>query len=224
MLDGRQALDLALDLARMPTLADAMRAHPLPADTLVVIRIAADCSETCSEAVRATGLKSTTIRDACVFYLQQILLASDADSHRVLGVQPGATRSEMREHMRWLLKWLHPDKDRDEWESVFAERVLKAWREAGARQSRQTDAQRREFASIRSAGVRRRSNHPIQRWIAMPLPGSAAAQVRRRRIVAMALVCVLGLAIALTSMFAPFPTLLATGSPVDIQGSARGAD
>jgi hypothetical protein len=221
MLDGRQALDLALDLARMPTLANAMRAHPLPADTLVVIRIAADCPETCSEAVRTTGLKATTIRDACVFYLQQILLASDADSYRVLGVQPGATRSEMREHMRWLLKWLHPDKDRDEWESVFAERVLKAWREAGARQSRQPNAERGELASIRSAGVRRRSKH--QRWIAMPLHGATSAHVRRRRIVAMALVSVLGLAIALTSMFAPFPTLLATGSPVDIQDSAEGA-
>jgi hypothetical protein len=40
----------------------------------------------------------------------------------------------------------------------------------------------------------------------------------------MALVCLLGLAIALTSMFAPFPTVLATGSPVDIRSVAPGAN
>jgi hypothetical protein len=208
----------------MPTLADAMRAHPLPADTLVVIRIAAECPETCREAVQATGLASAAIRDACVFYLQQILLASAADSYRVLGVQPGATRSEMREHMRWLLTWLHPDRDRDEWESVFAERVLKAWREVGARQGGQTNAPRGALASARSARGRRRTKLPIQRWIAMPLRAPAAAHVRRRRIVAVALVGMLGLAIALASVFVPLPALLMTGSPVDIQSSAQGAN
>ena len=52
MLEGRLALDFALELTRMPTLATAMRAQPLPPDTLVVIRIAAGCSETTARSRR----------------------------------------------------------------------------------------------------------------------------------------------------------------------------
>jgi hypothetical protein len=78
-LTGRQAaLDLALNLARMPTLAPAMRAQPIPPDTLVVIRLAAGCAATTREAIKATGLPVNTLRDASVFYLQEILLASEA--------------------------------------------------------------------------------------------------------------------------------------------------
>src|SRR5262249_47587982 len=34
--------------------------------------------------------------------------------------------------MRWLLQWLHPDRNRNSWDAVYAERVLKAWREVSA--------------------------------------------------------------------------------------------
>ena len=34
--------------------------------------------------------------------------------------------------MRWLLKWLHPDHNHNSWDAVYAERVLKAWREVSA--------------------------------------------------------------------------------------------
>jgi hypothetical protein len=177
VIEGRRALDLALDLARMPTLGESMRAHPLPPDTLVVIRIAAGCEETSRQAVRATGLSASVIRDACVFYLEHVLLASDADSHRILGVWPGAPRSEMREHMRWLLKWLHPDGNQNEWESVFAGRVLKAWREAGAK--KQTDSPGRNAAGASRNSTAAPRPQPPNRWIAVPL-SSATGRGRMR--------------------------------------------
>ena len=34
--------------------------------------------------------------------------------------------------MRWLLQWLHPDRNNNSWDAVYAERVLKAWREVSA--------------------------------------------------------------------------------------------
>jgi hypothetical protein len=34
--------------------------------------------------------------------------------------------------MRWLLEWLHPDRNHNSWDAVYAERVLKAWREVSA--------------------------------------------------------------------------------------------
>jgi hypothetical protein len=57
-----------------------------------------------------------------------MLLRPDADSYRVLGLPPDASRELARRHMQCLLQWLHPDVNRD-WDSVYAERVLKAWRE-----------------------------------------------------------------------------------------------
>lgn len=177
MLEGRQALDLALDLARAPTLVPAMRAHPLPPDVLVLIRIAAGCQETCRAAVSATGRTPSVITEACIFYLQQILFAPEADSHRVLGVQPGASRKTMRDHMRWLLKWLHPDRNGADWESVFATRVLKAWRDvsAGGRQDptiEEPAAQSGRFPST------------IHRWIELPLSEGGGVSRRKQRLAA----------------------------------------
>jgi hypothetical protein len=60
-----------------------------------------------------------------------VLLRRDADPYRVLGLQPGASRELARRHLRCLLQWLHPDVNRD-LDSVYAERVLKAWREVSA--------------------------------------------------------------------------------------------
>jgi hypothetical protein len=164
MLEGRLALDLALDLARMPTLGTVMRTHPLPPDTLVLIRIAAGCPETIDDAVRATGVSAGAIRDASVLYLQNVLFAVDADSRRVLGVDHCATRGEMREHLRWLMIWLHPDGNRAGWESIFAERVLRAWRDAGM-----PDGVHRFADGESDGGPPRSTTRPVHRWIALPL-------------------------------------------------------
>jgi hypothetical protein len=203
MLEGRQALDLALELARMPTLAAAMRRHPLPPDVLVVIRVAAGCPDTSREVARLTGLGAASAREACVLYLQQILLARDADSYRVLGVARGAPRKQMREHMRWLLKWLHPDRNQDEWESVFAERVLKAWRDLGSSSvPAQTSAGER-FVRGSTTRARRRRPIPAQRWVALPLPPVLASSSWTRKRVLAVTVGVVGLAVALALAFSP---------------------
>lgn len=209
MLEGRQALNLALDFARMPTLVEVMRAQPLPPDTLVVIRIAAGCHETCREAERVTGLHAAMIKEACVLYLQKVLFAPNADSHRVLGVQPDAPRAVMREHLRWLLKWLHPDANQDEWDSVFAERVLKAWRDAGSRKHAPQSDSGHAIAPWRSQRASRRSRRFIQRWVEIPLsPTSPPERAKRRRVMAMTIAAILGLAIAVTSVSTPLPKLL----------------
>lgn len=119
----------------MPALAAQARQQPLPDGILDVIRIAAGCKETLEEAARQSGKEPRFINVAAEFYVQQVLLFPTADSHRVLGVRPGAPREEMRTHMRWLMTWLHPDRARADWQTVFARRVLAAWREAGSRSS-----------------------------------------------------------------------------------------
>jgi hypothetical protein len=113
----------------MPALAEPMRRAALPLDVTTVIRIAGGCAPSLGKAVQRTGQSRTRIVEACGFYLQQVLLHPAADSHRVLGLGPGASRSLAREHRNWLLKWLHPDVRPNGWEAIYAQRVVRAWRE-----------------------------------------------------------------------------------------------
>jgi hypothetical protein len=130
-MSGARGIDLALDLARMPTLAQSIENCPLPTDIFEVMRIAAGSPEVCQLASQATGQPAAVLIEAARFYLQQVLLQPDADPYRILGLRPGASRELARRHMHCLLQWLHPDVNRD-WDSVYAKRVLKAWRELSA--------------------------------------------------------------------------------------------
>ncbi len=129
---GPRGIDLALDLARMPSLAHSIDKTPLPEDIFDVMRIAAGTPEVCQSASRATGQSVSTVIEAARFYLQQMVLRPDADPFHVLGLPPGASRELARRHLRCLLQWLHPDVNKD-WDSIYTERVLKAWREVSAR-------------------------------------------------------------------------------------------
>src|SRR5205823_3482880 len=108
-MGGQRALDLALDLLRTPAFAASMANSPLPNDVLEVIRIAAASPDACRAAASVTGQPESTLIEAARFYVQQILLRPDADCYRVLGIRPEDSRESARVHMRWLLKWLHPD-------------------------------------------------------------------------------------------------------------------
>ena len=122
-------IELALDLARMPALARSSVVPPLPPNIIELLRIAAASPEACQAAVAQTGEPRHVVIEAARFYLQQVLFRPDADCYRILGIQPAASRATAREHMRWLLEWLHPDRNNNSWDAVYAERVLKAWRE-----------------------------------------------------------------------------------------------
>jgi hypothetical protein len=122
-------IDLALDLTRMPALARSSGVPAIPANIIELMRIAAGSPEACEAAVARTGEPTQVVIEAARFYLQQILLRPDADCYRVLGIAPTASRATARNHMRWLLEWLHPDRNKNSWDAAYAERVLKAWRE-----------------------------------------------------------------------------------------------
>jgi hypothetical protein len=128
-MEQGHAIDFALDLFRLPALARTSVSPPLPPNILELIRIAAACPEACEAAVARTGEPRGILIEAARFYLQQVLFRAGADCYRILGIEPGASREKARNHMRWLLEWLHPDRNGDSWDAVYAERVLKAWRE-----------------------------------------------------------------------------------------------
>jgi hypothetical protein len=125
-------IELALDLARLPALARSSAAPPLPPNIVELMRIAAAAPEACQTAAAQTGEPKPVVIEAARFYLQQVLFRADADCYRILGIKPTASRAMARDHMRWLLEWLHPDRNHNSWDNVYAERVLKAWREVSA--------------------------------------------------------------------------------------------
>lgn len=124
---SRCAIEFALDLARMPALARSCGSMPLPTDVLDAMKLAAGDENVCRSAMQATRADRATLVAAARFYMQHLLFHPDADSYRTLGLLPDASVEEARVHMAVLLQWLHPDRNQ-ELESLYAERVLRAWR------------------------------------------------------------------------------------------------
>ena len=85
---------------------------------------------------QSVGRSRETVREAAAFFIEQILLFPDADSYRVLGARPEATNGELRRNMALLLRWLHPDLDRQGERSVFAARVTRAWNDLKTQERR----------------------------------------------------------------------------------------
>lgn len=171
---SQRAIDVALDLARMPAFAPSMSAAPLPADILEVIRIAAESPEACRAAALATGEPEPVLVEAARFYLQQVLFREEADCYRILGIRPGESHAAARAHMRWLLRWLHPDHNRG-WDAVYAKRIVKAWREvsnesAAAGDSRPTAGGLGSRGQVKPSinGAKHLSSSVRLPWIARP--------------------------------------------------------
>ena len=149
------ALRLAIDLVHVPSRAAALRRERLPNDIDVLLRIASGDTAVIKEAARATGREEPVIRDAATFFVEQVLLAPDSDSYRVLGVTPFATAEEMRRNMALLMHWLHPDLSADPHRSVLAQRVSGAWETLKTVERRAVYDQAR-LAELKVADKRRR--------------------------------------------------------------------
>jgi hypothetical protein len=124
---GVGALHHAMALSAAPLVAAAMRAQPLPDDVLWLFQIAAADGVAVQRAVDATGASADRVREAAALYIQHVVFAPDADHYRILAVTKDAPQVRIREHFGWLMKWLHPDRLANDWESKFAQRVIAAW-------------------------------------------------------------------------------------------------
>ncbi len=126
-MPGASAVRTALDLMHVPTRVRLIRKSPLPPDVGVLISIAAGESEALSGAANATGRSPGEIANAAAFFIEQILLAPESDSYRMLGAASHAPAGELRHNMALLMQWLHPDKNLSADRTVFASRVALAW-------------------------------------------------------------------------------------------------
>jgi ketosteroid isomerase-like protein len=127
MAGAGHALEQALAYYRAPAMLAAAAQRPLPEDVLVLLRLAAGDAGQAALSAEACGESPRHVAEAAVFFVQQVMFAPEADPHRVLGVNPGAPAARIREHYRWLVRWLHPDRNADDWDSVYTDRVTRAW-------------------------------------------------------------------------------------------------
>lgn len=126
---GTGALEQALAYTASPGLLPGARAAGLPDDVLVLLRLAAGDEECLSRESARLHQPARKLHDAAVFYIQQVLFAPGADSYRVLGARADIADARLREHYRWLVRWLHPDRNVNDWEAVYLDRVNQAWRQ-----------------------------------------------------------------------------------------------
>jgi DnaJ domain len=148
-MNAAATVRVAVDLLHFPSQVRRIRSASLPDEVVVLLRIASGDEETTSQAADAVGRSRETVREAAIFFVEQILLAPDADSYRVLGARPEATTGELRHNMVLLLRWLHPDRDRREERTVFAARVTGAWNDLKTEERRASydRLRRRELAA-----------------------------------------------------------------------------
>lgn len=121
------AIAVAVALAAAPDRADVVRASRMPEGVLDVIRVAAGDVTLGEEIAARVGVSRRDLEDACAHFAHAVMFHPDADYFQVLGVAPDADEDLLKQHFRWLLKWLHPDRDPEGWVSTYAERVNIAW-------------------------------------------------------------------------------------------------
>ena len=126
-MDDWAALRLALEMVHMPWRVRLVRSQPLPDGVPLVLQVATGDPEREKAAVEATGRSGDAVRRAATFFIEQVLLAPDADSYRVLGASPSATSGELRQNLASLMRWLHPDIAHQGEPSIFAARIAAAW-------------------------------------------------------------------------------------------------
>lgn len=125
-----ESVSLALAFHRSPAqFPDLLHGHaPLPAGMGVLLRLAGGALPQ-AEGIGQPFVAADELQAAAKFFIEQVLLAHDADYYRTLGVGEAATLDEIKEHHR-LLMWLyHPDRgnNTDEWRDIFATRINLAY-------------------------------------------------------------------------------------------------
>jgi hypothetical protein len=150
------ALQLALDLHRVPWRVRLVRTEPLPGGMSRLLTVAAgDDPASEAAAVAALGRPPEAVRDAATFFIEQILLAPGTDSYRVLGAGPAASTGELRHHMALLMRWLHPDVAREGERAVFAQRIAAAWNTLKTPERREAYDRERQSAAMPAGAAAR---------------------------------------------------------------------
>lgn len=121
------ALRAAVYLAAIPSSFAQLREIPLPDGVGLLLRLVARDDEAQQFCAAQTEKSPSELREVAAFYLEQIILAPEADSYRVLGATRNTRDAELRRNLSLLCRWLHPDVCEDLSRSLLFLRVTQAW-------------------------------------------------------------------------------------------------
>lgn len=128
-MNPNQALEAALALSRAPNMVRLLRRQPLPTGITLLLQMLAGDAQALNEATRVTRLNENEVIAVVELYILRVMLFRGASPRRILGIEDGAERGQIRRHMGYLMGWLHPDKSGNTWRVAFSRRVLEAWRQ-----------------------------------------------------------------------------------------------
>jgi hypothetical protein len=117
------AMKCAIELYLQPVKARKFERNPLPNGIFELLKIAAQGEEKVDEFTPIAGLSAPEIYSAVTFYLQAVVFHQAASDQRLLALADGFDAETLRNHKRMILKWLHPDRNHNRWESKLFLRV-----------------------------------------------------------------------------------------------------
>jgi hypothetical protein len=120
------ALQCAIELYLQPVKARKFERNPLPHGVFELLQIAAQGEEKADEFSQIAGLSAPDLYRAVTFYLQAVVFHQAASDQRLLALTDGFDAETLRNHKRMILKWLHPDRNHNRWESKLFLRVQSA--------------------------------------------------------------------------------------------------
>src|SRR5512147_2730773 len=82
---------------------------PLPSGIAALLKLAGGSEPDSAAAALAPA---DALRAAAHFFIEQVLLHHDSSHYRVLGLEPGASSEQIKEHHRLLMRVFHPDRER----------------------------------------------------------------------------------------------------------------
>ncbi len=155
-MQGRDALKSAIELMNMPSMVHMVKSDPLPDGIPLLLRLVVGDEQSMREATSTTERSPKVIKEAAEFFIEQIMLAPDADSYRVLGAGSRATSHELRANMALLIRWLHPDHDPEGVRTVFISRITGAWDNLKTKERRAAYNKKLRIVQRQKAPVRSR--------------------------------------------------------------------
>lgn len=126
-MSGKSAAVIALELYNEPRLAKRLSVLPVHRGVLPLIKIAAGDVEELLVFPPHIATKPEKARVIAEFYLQQVLFHPNSKGLRLLGLSSEASPIQLRDHKRWLLKWLHPDRNPNLWSQQHFKRLIETW-------------------------------------------------------------------------------------------------
>lgn len=127
MTSDMTAMRVAIRLNSLPSEIRAARNRPIPAGIPLLLAIAAGERDAIDKGVALLDRAEEQLVASARFFVEQILLAPESSSYRVLGVAPDAPAADLRRNVALYLKYLHPDRDLSGDRTALALRVTGAW-------------------------------------------------------------------------------------------------